>query len=72
VLGHYAENDGWASPAAADALAGQLREAGKQVQFHIYAGADHAFFNDTGSAHDPAAAAQSWERTLSFLRDNLA
>ncbi|HWO72764.1 MAG TPA: dienelactone hydrolase family protein [Dehalococcoidia bacterium] len=72
VLGHYAENDSWASPDAARALENELRSLGKQVEFHIYPGTGHAFFNDTGSAYDPEAARLSWTRTVDFFKRNLA
>jgi carboxymethylenebutenolidase len=73
VVGHYAENDAWASPATARALEGQIRDAGAGVEFHIYAGAQHGFFNDTRpEVHDPAASQTSWERTLAFYRKHLA
>ena len=77
VLGHYAENDGWASPDAARALEQQLKQAGKQAEFHIYPGAKHAFMNPSpevlkaGGAYDEAAAKQSWERTLAFFKQHL-
>ena len=45
MLGHYAENDGWASPDAARALEKQIKDAGKQAEFHIYPGTQHGFFN---------------------------
>lgn len=78
VQGHYAENDGWAGPEAVKALEKQLRDAGKSVEFHTYAGARHAFSNPspevekTGGGYDEAAAKQSWERTLAFYEKNLA
>lgn len=78
VLGHYAENDGWASPDAAHALEQQIRDAGKQVEFHIYPNAKHAFMNPNpevlkaGGDYNEAAAKQSWERTLAFYKQYLA
>lgn len=72
VLGHYAEKDQFASPAAARALEEQLRSLGKQVEFHIYPDTDHAFFNDTRSeVYNAEAAQRSWERTLAFFRQHL-
>ncbi len=39
---------------------------------HVYAGARHAFFNDTNAAtYDEDAAADSWRRTLAFLSASL-
>jgi carboxymethylenebutenolidase len=73
VLGHYAQNDGWASPEAAAALKKQLKELGKSVEFHQYAGTEHAFFNDTRpEVHNAAASKQSWERTIAFYKKHLA
>jgi carboxymethylenebutenolidase len=72
LLGHYAENDAFASPDAARALEKQLKDAGKQVEFHIYPGTEHGFFNDTRSeVHKADAANTSWERTLAFYREHL-
>ncbi len=47
VLGHYAANDSFFTPDAANALADELRALGKSVEIVIYPGTDHAFFNDT-------------------------
>jgi len=72
VLGHYAEHDEWASPAAARALEEQLKAAGKHVEFHVYPGAQHAFFNDTRpEVYNAEVARLSWERTLAFYRQHL-
>ena len=73
VLGHYAENDQFAGPQAARALEGQLKSQGKQVEFHIYPGTEHAFFNDTRpEVHDAEASKLTWERTLAFFRQHLS
>lgn len=49
-----------------------LQDRGKQVQLHVYEGANHAFFNDQGQRYDAAASADVWDKTLAFLRANLA
>jgi carboxymethylenebutenolidase len=49
-----------------------LQDRGKQVQLHVYEGANHAFFNDQGQRFDAAASADVWDKTLAFLRANLA
>lgn len=73
VLGHYAQNDGWASPEAAAALEKQLRDLGKSVEFHQYAGTEHGFFNDTRpEVYNTAASKQTWERTIAFYKKHLA
>ncbi len=72
VLGHYAEHDQFASPASARELENKLKSLNKQVEFHIYPGTDHAFFNDTRpEVYHAEAARQSWERTLAFFREHL-
>ncbi|MCH7837126.1 MAG: dienelactone hydrolase family protein [Chloroflexi bacterium] len=73
VLGHFAENDNFASPASARELESNLKSQGKQVEFHIYPGTEHAFFNDSRpDAYNDEAAKLSWERTLAFFRQHLA
>lgn len=72
VLGHFAENDQWVGPAAARDLEQRIKDAGKQVEFHIYPGTEHGFFNSTRSeVHKPEPSKQSWERTLAFYREHL-
>ena len=72
VLGHFAENDQFANPAAARDMESKIKAAGQQAEFHIYPGTDHAFFNDTRpEIYDAEAAKLSWERTLAFFRQEL-
>jgi len=72
VLGHYAGNDSFFTPEAANELADQLRALGKSVEIVVYPDTDHAFFNDTRpEVYDAEAAAALWERTLTFLREHL-
>jgi carboxymethylenebutenolidase len=72
VLGHFAEHDDFANPAAAEELKGRLEAEGVPVEFHIYDGCHHAFFNDTRpEVYNEEAARRSWERTLTFFRDRL-
>jgi carboxymethylenebutenolidase len=78
VLGHYAENDAWAPPEAARALEQRIKDAGKSVEFHTYAGARHAFCNPSpevekvGGHYDESAAKTSWDRTIAFFKKHLA
>ena len=70
---HVAGEDGYFTPEAAHALETQLRGLGKDVDLHLYDGADHAFFNDTRpEVHDSEASSRAWARTLDFLRARLA
>ena len=73
VLGLFAENDGFVSPEVARKLEHDLREAGRETDFHIYPGVDHAFFNDTRpDVYDEEAATDAWKRTLAFFGRHLA
>ncbi len=65
--GHFANDDDWCTPAAVDAFEAALGSAGVPQEIHRYDAA-HAFFNETVEAYDAQAAAQSWQRTLAFLR----
>jgi carboxymethylenebutenolidase len=72
VLAHIAELDGFFGPDAANSLEAQLKDLGKDVEFHHYAGVDHAFFNDTRpEVYAAAASALAWQRTIDFLHARL-
>ncbi|HVL03277.1 MAG TPA: dienelactone hydrolase family protein, partial [Acidimicrobiales bacterium] len=72
VQGHFAEQDELVRPDDVHQLEAALHEAGKDTDFHLYAGAGHAFFDDTlPDAYEPSAAALAWIRTLEFLRAKL-
>jgi carboxymethylenebutenolidase len=50
-----------------------LKQGGKTYEIHVYEGANHAFNNNTNAArYDKAAADLAWNRTISFLKKNLA
>ncbi len=68
--GHFANRDDWCTPAAVDAFEAALGATGVPQEIHRYAAA-HAFFNETVEAYDAQAAAQSWQRTLAFLRAHM-
>jgi carboxymethylenebutenolidase len=72
VLGIFAENDGFVTPAVARKLEADLQSAGKRTDFQIFSGVDHAFFNDSRpDVYDAAAASDAWQRTLRFFQGNL-
>lgn len=70
VLGLYGETDERITSRVPE-VAEAMRKHGKQFEHKIYAGAGHAFFNDTGQRYHPEAAKDAWTRTLAFLRDRL-
>ncbi len=49
-----------------------LKKSGVDYQLFVYAGAQHAFHNNTApTRYNEAAAKLSWSRTLAFLREKL-
>jgi carboxymethylenebutenolidase len=73
VLGHFAENDAFFSPAQVGELEDRLRAEGKEAHLIVHPGAQHAFFNDTRpEVHDVDLSARTWTESLAFLRRNLA
>ena len=71
LLMHYADvderiNAGWPDYEAA------LKAAGVRYTAYRYAGTQHGFHNDTTPRYDAQAAMLAWERTVAFLKTNLA
>ena len=71
VLGLYGETDARIT-GQAPALAEAMRAAGKPFDYHVYAGAAHAFFNNESAVYNAEAASDAWRRTLEFFMANLA
>ena len=67
---HFATQDDWCTPDAVAGLEQRLKAGGVAYQLYNYEAA-HAFFNETVDPYDADAAAQSWDRTLGFLREAL-
>ena len=65
IVGSYPEKDFTAS--AARQLEPLLEEYSVPHDIKIYPEARHSFFNDTGRAYHPGAAADAWRRTLAFF-----
>jgi|ERR1700752_883362 len=73
VLGVFGEKDASVPPDVAHDLERRVKDLGKQIEVKIYAGADHAFFNDTRpEVYKPEAATDAWQRTIAFLRQHLS
>ena len=71
LLLHYAGLDKWVSKGAPGYEAA-LKKAGKDYPLHTYAGAHHAFNNDTRPArYNKAAAEVAWKRTFAFFAKTL-
>ncbi len=70
TLGIYAEEDARINAGVA-ALEDVLKAEGKNYKFVTYPGANHAFFNDTGSRYHPQAAEGAWMEALDWFEDHL-
>ncbi|MBY8915749.1 dienelactone hydrolase family protein [Nitratireductor sp. L1-7-SE] len=72
LLLHYAGLDERVN-AGIDAYRTALEGAGKTFTIHVYEGVNHAFNNDTSEArYDKEAADLAWQRTVTFLKENLS
>jgi len=72
MLGHFAERDDFFTPEAAAALEVKLRSLGKDATVHVYAGCDHAFFNDDRpEVYNAAASDLAFDRSVAFLHEHL-
>jgi carboxymethylenebutenolidase len=71
VLGVYGELDARVNASRPQAEAA-LKAAGLKHEIKIFAGADHAFFNDTGDRYNAAAAAEANTALLAWFAKYLA
>jgi carboxymethylenebutenolidase len=72
VLGIFGEQDDFVPPQAVSQLEDAIQQAGGTIEARIYANASHAFFNDSRpDVYNSEAAADAWQRTLSFLQQQL-
>ncbi|MEJ7727629.1 MAG: dienelactone hydrolase family protein [Polyangiaceae bacterium] len=72
ILGHYGAQDGSVTPTRVEAMRVRAERAQARITIHMYE-AGHAFMRDHDpGAYQPEAARLAWERTLSFLRRELA
>ncbi len=73
ILYIYGEKDQHIPASEIDRLEQTLKRAGKTCEVVRYSKSDHAFFNDTRKeVYNPTDAKDAWERSLAFLRKNLA
>jgi carboxymethylenebutenolidase len=50
----------------------QLKKAGVPYEIKVFAGVNHAFYNDTGTRYAPDAAQKAWVATVEWFRKYLA
>jgi carboxymethylenebutenolidase len=68
VLAIYGERDTRVT-SQADRVREELAKTGRPYEVKVYEGANHAFFNDTGSNYNAEAALDAWEKTLAWFRE---
>ena len=72
-LVHFAEQDDYEPLEAVQSLEARIRAVGREVTVHTYPGTSHWFVEPNRvDAYNAAAAELAWERTLAFLKAQLA
>lgn len=72
VLGIFGAEDTNPSPEDVQRIEAELTRHGKPHEFHVYAGAGHAFLNFTNpERYRPEQARDAWAKTLAFLDRHL-
>ena len=72
VLGNFGADDRGIPPSVVEAFESAMKTAHKSSDVKVYPGAGHAFENPTNKlGYRETAAADAWERTLTFLDRNL-
>lgn len=71
VLGLFGGADDGIPVASVRAFEEAMKAQGKPVTIHIYDGAAHAFANPSGGSYKADAAADAWQKSLSFLAEHL-
>ena len=70
LLLHYAGNDERINQGI-PAYETALKKADVEYKLYMYPGAEHGFFNDTGSRYNPESAKLAWDRTIAFFKQKL-
>jgi carboxymethylenebutenolidase len=71
VYAVYAEQDERVN-ASRERAEAALKAAGLTYEIRTFAGAGHAFFNDTGQRYNPEAAQQAWDELLDWYNQHLS
>jgi len=72
VLGVFAEKDEFVNAEVVQKLEADLNAAGKETDFEIFTGVDHAFFNDTRpDVYNKEAAERAWSKVLSHFKKHI-
>lgn len=72
LLGFFGELDAYTNPQVVHELEAELQTLGKDFEFHIFPGVDHAFFNsDRPTVYNAETSEFCWKRMLEFFHANL-
>ena len=71
VLGIFGAEDQGIPPKTVKEFESALNQSGVSNSIHIYEGAGHAFANPSGTRYKEDAAEDAWQKTVSFLQENL-
>jgi len=72
ILGLFASKDRVVPAPTVTAFEATMKRLGKDVDIHMYEGADHGFANPSGTVYEPRAAEDAWRLTTVFLEEHLA
>jgi carboxymethylenebutenolidase len=72
ILGLFGSEDRGIKVESVRRFEAALERLGKDYEVHVYEGAGHAFANPSGNNFNAEYADDAWNRTLDFLRRNLA
>lgn len=72
ILGLFASKDRVVPAPTVTAFEATMKRLGKDVDIHMYEGADHGFANPSGTVYEPRAAEDAWRLTTAFLKEHLA
>lgn len=71
VMGHYCVEDEWEPTEFVDNTFAEFAKAGVDATRHTYPGTAHWFVEEDRPEYDSAAAQLAWDRTFTFLKENL-
>jgi len=72
VLGLFGADDANPAPADVAKLDAELTRLGKQHEFHVYAGAGHAFMSEGRPSYRADPAEDAWQKCLAWFERHLA
>lgn len=72
ILGFFGDADRGISVDSVKSFEQSLKRLRMKHEIHVYPGAGHAFANPTGNNYKPEFAEDAWQKTLTFLQQNLA